>query len=115
MRLLSLRGAWIRPAGTRVARHTAALKRPLRGVFAYFYYMPGLEGSRSLVLPIFPVAAVDGHLVDRRAVAPARRIHAAVYGLYGRCGGAGVKFRAVALSHFQRELVGKFSRLLKPI
>lgn len=44
MRLLSLRGAWIRPAGTRVARHTAALKRPLRGVFAHFYYMPGLEG-----------------------------------------------------------------------
>lgn len=53
MRLLSLRGAWIRPAGTHAARHTAALKRPLRGVFAHFYYMPGLEGSRSLVLPIF--------------------------------------------------------------
>ena len=49
--------------------------------------------------PFLPVAAVDGHIVEGRAVAPAdRRIHAAVYGLYGRCGGAGVKFRAIALS-----------------
>lgn len=82
---------------------SAALKRPLRGVFAHFYSHAGFGGfaqpCAADFAPLLPVAAVDGHIVEGRAVAPAdRRIHAAVYGLYGRCGGGGVKFRAIALS-----------------
>lgn len=98
---------------------SAALKRPLRGVFAHFYSHAGFGGfaqpCTADFAPLLPVAAVDGHIVEGRAVAPARRIHAAVYGLYGRCGGAGVKFRAIALSISSVSSLENSRGVLKPI
>lgn len=120
MRLLSLRGAWIRPAGAVPPAGFGGFKETLAGSLCALLLHAGFGGfaqpCTADFAPLLPVAAVDGHIVEGRAVAPAdRRIHAAVYGLYGRCGGAGVKFRAIALSIPSVSSLENSRGVLKPI